>query len=580
VKLSAAADLPRQSIDVGSILFQLKTSGVGLSIVILDACRNNPFTNLREALGSGLALVENAAGETVVAYSTAAGATAFDGSGLNSPYTSALVSALDVPGKDIYDVFRSVRSRVRESTSGQQLPWVSGSIERSFVFRAPADTAPTDTTDSAYSVESILWETIKSSPDPADFKLLLDSFPTSQFAQTAQEKLRTFESASQSTRVAETPPSAEVDRLSGSDVELAQGITADRVPPEPLRAWPRSLSTALPEGLANIVTRCDFLAGDPDDPARLTPGIGFGVINTRLAIRECAAALAQHPEDPRLLYQLGRALDAAERHREAAFFYRMAGDRNYGSAIVSLGFLYLNGRGVERDPAQAASLYRRAALLGNLRARTNLGELYEKGIGVTKTLEEAVLWYRLAAAGGWPNAIGRLGNLYKDGIYVDKDPVQAIELYRLSADLGNTNSMNSLGRMYEQGLGTPKDLRTSLGWYETANSLGNRFAAYNLGRLCRRGIGVEKNAETALKYFELAADRGFGEAHLQAGEIYELGELGKIDLKRAVYHYWLAKLSKEEAAQAKLDALQGRVGRDDYETARRQAEEWWQQNGW
>ena len=90
-----------------------------MAIVVLDACRDYPFGPLADAFGDGLANVATS-GETLVAYATAAGQVAQDGTGPNSPYTSALITALELPGRDIYDVFRTVRAKVREATEGQQ----------------------------------------------------------------------------------------------------------------------------------------------------------------------------------------------------------------------------------------------------------------------------------------------------------------------------------------------------------------------------------------------------------------------------------------------------------------------------
>jgi uncharacterized caspase-like protein len=94
-----------------------------MAIVVLDACRDYPFGPLADAFGDGLANVATS-GETLVAYATAAGQVAQDGTGPNSPYTSALITALELPGRDIYDVFRTVRAKVREAF-GQQIPWIT-----------------------------------------------------------------------------------------------------------------------------------------------------------------------------------------------------------------------------------------------------------------------------------------------------------------------------------------------------------------------------------------------------------------------------------------------------------------------
>ena len=91
-----------------------------------------------DAFGNGLATIERGAGETLIAYATAAGEAALDGAGGNSPFTAALVTTLDRPRIEIFDLFRQVRGRVREATDGLQLPWVSSSLEREFYFEHAA----------------------------------------------------------------------------------------------------------------------------------------------------------------------------------------------------------------------------------------------------------------------------------------------------------------------------------------------------------------------------------------------------------------------------------------------------------
>ena len=116
--LDQGNDIAPHSISINTVLKLLEEAGVGLKLVVLDACRNYPFGEIDEAFGQGLASVD-ATGETLVAYATAAGQWALDGDGPNSPYTSALVSALELPGHDIYDVFRD---RARQGARGDRRP--------------------------------------------------------------------------------------------------------------------------------------------------------------------------------------------------------------------------------------------------------------------------------------------------------------------------------------------------------------------------------------------------------------------------------------------------------------------------
>jgi hypothetical protein len=104
-----------------------------LNIVILDACRNNPFARGFRSIPRGLAAV-NAPNGTLIEYATAQGDIANDGDARNSPFTEELLKYIRQPGLEITDVFRRVRAAVRAKTNGKQIPWESSSIETAFYF--------------------------------------------------------------------------------------------------------------------------------------------------------------------------------------------------------------------------------------------------------------------------------------------------------------------------------------------------------------------------------------------------------------------------------------------------------------
>jgi Caspase domain len=129
------------NIDLDDVMALLEDSGVPFNILILDACRNNPFRGFRSQRG-GLAPV-NAPVGTYVAYSTAPGTVAADGDGDNSPFTKALAQQLATPGLTIESVFKNTRSAVRKISDGKQVPFDSSAIEGDFYFTpAPALVPP------------------------------------------------------------------------------------------------------------------------------------------------------------------------------------------------------------------------------------------------------------------------------------------------------------------------------------------------------------------------------------------------------------------------------------------------------
>jgi uncharacterized caspase-like protein len=118
-----------ETVDVELILGAMAESRTRINILILDACRNNPFERRWRGMGSGLApiTVSDAKG-TLIAYSTDPGKTAEDGNGEHSPYAQALLEVLRVPNLTIEQVFKRVREKVQAVTAGTQTPWETSSL--------------------------------------------------------------------------------------------------------------------------------------------------------------------------------------------------------------------------------------------------------------------------------------------------------------------------------------------------------------------------------------------------------------------------------------------------------------------
>lgn len=133
--VAARTDVKYELVNVDNVLDDMNASGTRVNIIVLDACRNNPFGDkgLR-GMGSGLASMDAPSG-TLVAYATGPGKTASDGSGKNSPYTESLARIIREPGLDIEDVFREVGKDVQMKTAGVQIPWKMDSLTEKFYFK-------------------------------------------------------------------------------------------------------------------------------------------------------------------------------------------------------------------------------------------------------------------------------------------------------------------------------------------------------------------------------------------------------------------------------------------------------------
>jgi Tfp pilus assembly protein PilF len=129
------ADLDFQMVDVEVALHQMEAAGTKLNVVMLDACRNNPFAGRGLRASSGGLTQMQAPEGTLISYATQPGSVAQDGTNGNSPYSRALAETIRTPGLDIFQSFNQVGLVVKKATGGSQQPWISISpIEGEFFF--------------------------------------------------------------------------------------------------------------------------------------------------------------------------------------------------------------------------------------------------------------------------------------------------------------------------------------------------------------------------------------------------------------------------------------------------------------
>lgn len=204
------ADIAREvetedyAIDVSTILRQMEAANNGFNIVILDACRNNPFARgwSRSNDTGGLANVLAPTG-TYIAFAAAPGSTASDGKGTrNGVFTAALLKNIKRPNLKLEEVFKSTREEVMAQTGRKQVPWDSSSVQGDFYFNRAAGSvavnptkleAPvkdeTLTARDAAAIEREAWSYIRNSNDPQEFRDFLKDFPSGANAGNAKVKL-------------------------------------------------------------------------------------------------------------------------------------------------------------------------------------------------------------------------------------------------------------------------------------------------------------------------------------------------------------------------------------------------------
>ena len=245
-------DVDIEGVRASSLLRTLEEAQAGLNIVILDACRNNPFKSSSRSATRGLAKMDAPTG-TLLAYSTAPGRVAEDGTGENSAYTKALSLAIRTPGAKVEEVFKRVRIEVMTRTLDKQVPWESSSLTGDFYFsggatapKATASTAPAIQAAPQVNLEAMFWQSIEDSLDAGDYKAYLEQYPTGAFATLARFRAQKL----QPTEVAvATPRNTSGDRT----IDVLKGY----------RIWIRSNKGGIATGYcrrleeAGLIVECD-----------------------------------------------------------------------------------------------------------------------------------------------------------------------------------------------------------------------------------------------------------------------------------------------------------------------------------
>jgi caspase domain-containing protein/YARHG domain-containing protein len=204
--ISDETEVPIAGVNVNEFLETMERAQSRINIVVLDACRNNPFPTTHRSASRGLSRVEAPSG-SYIAFATTPGQVAQDGDGADSPYTAALARSILAPGIPLEQVFKNTRKLVQAETNMQQTPWENSSITGDFFF-VPGDqaahppSAPPPTPAALEqpakpdaNIEIAFWNSIKDSNNRNAFRSYLDQYPAGAFATLARLKLQELEQA-------------------------------------------------------------------------------------------------------------------------------------------------------------------------------------------------------------------------------------------------------------------------------------------------------------------------------------------------------------------------------------------------
>lgn len=435
-RLTSDRDLAFETVPLDLVLTAVE-SARGLRVILLDACRDNPFRAMKLAratrsVGRGLAAVEPVTG-TLVGYAAREGTTAADGSGKHSPFTQALLDLAPEPGVEISFLFRRVRDRVLQMTGGQQEPYVYGSLPGREIFLKPVS-------DDARMQVSGLAAQLKA-------------------AEAARSEAEAEARAARSEK--ERALAALRDReQEASAVRNAASVTGSNE--AALRAELARVESAKQEALAQARAKTE--------------------LETRLRQTEAARAQAEATARQLLEHGIETRLSKAPSGQER-------------QSAVDVAFALGVAAEDRRDLNDALRWLTRAAEAGHISAMMRLASIYNDAPGI-RNPGESRRWLTRAAEGGSPDAAFRLGKAYEaDGEAGHQ--AEAVKWYRKAAEAGHGDGMNNLATMLASGIGTARDERAAHEWYRRASEKQHTVAMFNLAAMLDDGRSVKKDGQEA-----------------------------------------------------------------------------------
>ena len=409
--IQTPADVRFNTVNLTDIQQEIEASG-RVNIMILDACRNNPFADRlaqsgRAAPSRGLGRIDAAGEGSLIVYSTQPNNVALDGSGRNSPFTAALLKHVATPGIEVRQMLSRVRGDVLSATERRQTPWDSSSLTGD-VYLAGAPALP---------------PAVAAAPGP----------PPS------------------------APPAPAANGGDSADASRAKEQVA-AMPAAPMPALP-----ATPKPAAPPQNECDRLVAFAPPFATPEQLKRAKHADWPAAVSACAAVVAAEPGNTRMQYYYGLALDKTNNVVEALRRYKMAADGGDTDAMDAIGIVFATGRGVVKNSERAFEQFSKAAAAGNASATSNLGSMYSNGMFVKQDSPKALDYYEKAVEAGNSFALNQIAIMYFNGKGVERDYHAAAEYFQQAADLDDGYALKFLAIMYERGLLGPKDLEKAGG---------------------------------------------------------------------------------------------------------------------
>ncbi len=191
--IRSEADVEYEAVNAGRVLLGMENAGNSLNMVVLDACRNNPYKSSFRSASRGLQRMGAPKG-SIILYAAQPGNVAQDGEGRNGVFTKHFLSALNNPGLKVEEVFKKTARGVNSETGGKQVPWLEGVVLGDFYFMGDTtvEIKPDSSLTGNYSaaLEVSYWNSIQDSDNPAEYRSYMAQFPNGTFVRLAKVRLK------------------------------------------------------------------------------------------------------------------------------------------------------------------------------------------------------------------------------------------------------------------------------------------------------------------------------------------------------------------------------------------------------
>jgi len=508
--ISTSDDIRRHGIEVSDILTKIQIQdGISL-ILILDACRDNPFRNSDYAAGDGRGLsIEGASEEarglapiearegTVIAFAAAAGATASDGPGDNGLFTEAFLTALELPDRDIIDLMNEVRARVWQTSGGRQMPWTNTSLLGRVCFTSDCE---------RLNEIAEIWRRLNySSTYDSETIRLYEQLCDLNDAPGCVSLGRSYQEGAGVRRDYSTAISYFEHSCDNGDAVGCAWLGDSYL-------HGKGVSQSNDQAYFYFELACELggSLGCMGLGTALRDGIGVEQNHARAAYyfeMGCnqgdlfgCGALA-------LAYRIGQGVE--QNHNEANDLLRTNCDAGDPEGCAFLATAYRIGQGVTVDQSIAGELYQRSCRMGWAAACVDFGVALQNGTAQSQNLAEAAEYFQMACEGNIAYGCGALGTAYFDGAGVERNERRAVELWEMACEGQNAWSCTRMGLAYREGTGgIQPDMARANNFWRQACDLGNADGCVGLSLGYRFGIGLEQDLEEANRLWQRGCELG------------------------------------------------------------------------